>query len=310
MKFLVFVFLLIKCGQSSGIGEWQFFSEVYNASFIEGQPLKLNGSSTKVELMGVWGNLYSDSLSKLDQVTHLKIFAKIHPGAICSNPNLRKFELVLSRETNLLKLRKSHFHNCQNLEEFSIVGNYKNSSTFIEKAALEDLSNLKYLDLENLKLPHFTHDHLKNLNSLIHLTVNKCGIEEIESGVFDDLKNIEEIVFVYNRFTTLPKNLFKNNARVKKLILLSNNITNLTWDEFVGLDSVTDRAIGRNSITHFDATKIAENMPRLEELNVELNPIPCKKVEQFAKELKLKLNHTVKVTHRVNPFSYDSCIYQ
>ncbi|EEZ99880.1 leucine-rich repeat-containing protein 15 [Tribolium castaneum] len=264
--------------------------------------------------MGVWGNLYSDSLSKLDQVTDLKILAnnlsEIDSGAICANPSLKKFELVLGPETSLQKLTKSHFHNCQNLEEVSIVGIYKNSSTSIEKGAFEDLTNLKNLNLANLEIPHLTHNFFKNLNSLTHLSVRKCGIEKLESGVFDDLKNIEEIAIFFNKFTTLPENLFKNNGKAKRVVLFSNNITDLTWDEFAGLDSVTDLLIGRNSVAHFDAGKIAKHMPQLRELNMELNPISCEEIEQFAKELTSKLNHTVKVTHMSDPSAPNSCIYQ
>ncbi|KYB28477.1 Chaoptin-like Protein [Tribolium castaneum] len=277
---------------------------------VEDGALEINTSDDELYLK-MWGDLYSDSFSKLDNITHISIFAnnltEIQPGAICSNPALRKMEFTVMPPSLFSKLTKSHLENCQNLEELEFYGSYWNF-TALDVDALENLPKVKKLKLDRLEIPHLTHDYLKNLTSVTNLTLQHCEIEEIDPDVFSDLKNLEEVGLNCNKLTKLPQNLFKNNPKLEKLTLVSNRIRNLTWDEFEGLDTLKVLYIGQNSIKHFDAEKIAKNMPNLRELNVFLTKLKGSELEEFQRELQAKLNHTVNVSGEYDHRSYSLCV--
>jgi Leucine-rich repeat (LRR) protein len=279
----------------------------------KGKPIQLpkNYEYTKVQIRGLNGTIYSDSLSELG-VSDLRIYVtditKIEDGALCSSPTLKTLEVNFYSSNATPTLTKNMFENCNKLEELLLGFALNNGPHHINQNALEDLSSLKGLHFQAYNVTHLKKDFLKIPNTLTTLYFSTCNIQEIDSDTFEDLTNLETIVMIYNeKLQKIPKGLFKNTPKLKTLTLRSNRIQNLTWDEFEGLNNLEVLSIAENQISSFDADKIATNFPNLKSLYIELNPPSCKEEEAFVNQLKPKLKKLVEVEYKFDPGFYDSC---
>ncbi|RZB49874.1 LRR 8 domain containing protein [Asbolus verrucosus] len=301
---------LTKYGQCRGIwDDGPTYLEVSNLVLEKGKPLVVQQNSTQLQIKGLNGTLYSDSLSQLSQVSDLKIFINqiidIETGAICSAPKLKRFEIDLSYNAHAPVLTKNMFEGCDNLEELFLVGNYDNLTT-LDSDALQSLPNLKYLYIRNFNLKHLTQDYFKGLKSLTNLTLFRCSIEEIDSNAFVGLANLEEVRFEFNGFERLPNSLFKNTPKLVNLLLFGNNITNLTWDEFDGLASLERLELIRNQINTFDGNKITKFMPNLKVLLIEFKTLECDQRKKLNNYDEYAGSHEVLFLYKFG-FDPDSC---
>jgi Leucine-rich repeat (LRR) protein len=269
----------------------------------KGKPIQLPKNYTKLQIRGLNGTIYSDSLSQLG-VSEIGIFVtddiKIEDGALCSSPTLKVLEINFDYTNTALT--KNILKNCDKLEELLLVYDFDKGPHQIDHNALESLSSLKGLHFQGYNVSHLKKDFLKIHNTVTTLFLSFCSIQEIDSDTFEDLTNLEMIGIMHNeKLQKIPKGLFKNTPKLKTLTLRSNRIQNLTWDEFEGLTSLEVLNIAQNQISFFDADKIATNFPNLKSLYIELNPLPCKEKEAFVNQLKTKLKKLV------DPGFYDSC---
>jgi Leucine-rich repeat (LRR) protein len=137
--------------------------------------------------------------------------------------------------------------------------------------------------------------------------MSNLHIVQLDSNVFDDLTNLEELEIVHDiELTGLPKGLFKKTPKLKRLVLSDNKLQNLTWEEFEGLSSLEELDLFDNQITYLDASKIAKNLPKLKILFTEMNLLPCGHRKHFRKEIKEKFHRSVEVPERY-PDLYISC---
>jgi Leucine-rich repeat (LRR) protein len=231
----------------------------------KGKPIELLKNYTKVQIRGLNGTIYSDSLSQLG-VSELRIFVtddtKIEDGALCSSPTLKVLEINFYYTNTTPALTKNTLENCNKLEELLLVYDFDKGPHQIDHNALESLSSLKGLHFQGYNVTHLKKDFLKIPNTLTTLFFSTCNIQEIDSDTFEDLTNLETILMIHNeKLQKIPKGLFKNTPKLKTLTLRSNRIQNLTWDEFEGLTNLEVLSIAENQISSFDADKIATNFP-------------------------------------------------
>jgi hypothetical protein len=287
------------------------FPEVSDVTLEKGKPIQVPKNYTKVQITGLNGTIYSDTLSQLG-VSELRIFVyddtKIEDGALCSSPTLKFLEIYFYSTNTTPTLTKNILENCNNLEELILTYYFDENPYRIDQNALKSLSSLKVLHFQGYNVTHLKKDFLKIPNTLTTLFFAKCSIQEIDSDTFEDLTNLETIGIIHNdKLKKIPKGLFKNTPKLKTLTLRSNRIQNLTWDEFEGLTNLEVLSIADNQISSFDADKIATNFPNLKSLYIESNPPPCKEKEAFVNQLKTKLKKLVEVEYKFDPGYFDSC---
>jgi Leucine-rich repeat (LRR) protein len=219
---------------------------------------------------------------------------------------LKTLEVDLSRNKNPPLLTKEMFDGCDTLDELFLKGDY-NEAAKIEDDALRNMSKLKTLGLDSLRVEHLGKFLKLTNNSLTSLIMSNLHIVQLDSNVFDDLTNLEELEIVHDiELTGLPKGLFKKTPKLKRLVLSDNKLQNLTWEEFEGLSSLEELDLFDNQITYLDASKIAKNLPKLKILFTEMNLLPCGHRKNFRKEIKEKFHRSVEVPERY-PDLYISC---
>jgi Leucine-rich repeat (LRR) protein len=307
---VIFVIFLLKEIHCRFLWEADF-PEVSGVTLEKGKPIELLKNYTKVQIRGLNGTIYSDSLSQLG-VSELRIFVtddtKIDDGALCSSPRLKVLEINFDHTNSTPALTKNTLENCNKLEELLLVYDFGKGPHQLDHNALESLSSLKGLHFQGYNVIHLKKDFLKIPNTLTTLVFETCSIQEIDSDTFEDLTNLETIGIINNdKLQKIPKGLFKNTPKLKTLTLSSNGIQDLTWDEFEGLANLEELNIRENRISSFDADKMAANFPNLKSLRIELNPLPCKEKEAFVNQLKTKLKKLVDVEYKYDPGFYDSC---
>ncbi|XP_015833805.1 leucine-rich repeat-containing protein 15-like isoform X1 [Tribolium castaneum] len=304
------IFLLILVVNPALSSLWEDSLPEISDIELRKEPLQINETYTQVKLDNVTGTLYATSLSKLSKITDLQIYTNgledVEDGAFCSPPILKNFEIIFNTKEKLLTITKNILKGCDKLEGLVIVTEPDNMLMLAEDA-LENLPNLRNLQLMGFNLTQLSPNYFKNLNSLQILTIRSCNVARIEPNFFKNLPNLKDLEISWNEITELPQNLFKNSSKLEVLSFYRNNLTNVTWDEFDGLKSLTYLHVGSNQITSFNAEKIARYMPNLTELDFPINPLDCKKREAFANELIEKLNRTIKIRHKFDPGYHDSC---
>jgi Leucine-rich repeat (LRR) protein len=291
-------------------GLWEDPVAEISATLQKHKPIQVDNNSTKLQIVDLTDTLYSDSLSQLHNVTEVRILRNqlrhIEPAALCSSPNLKTLEVDLSRNKNPPLLTKEMFDGCDTLEELFLKGDY-NEAAKIEDDALRNMSKLKTLGLDSLRVEHLGKFLKLTNNSLTRLIMSNLHIVQLDSNVFDDLTNLEELEIVHDiELTGLPKGLFKKTPKLKRLVLSDNKLQNLTWEEFEGLSSLEELDLFDNQITYLDASKIAKNLPKLKILFTEMNLLPCGHRKNFRKEIKEKFHRSVEVPERY-PDLYISC---
>ncbi|RZB49877.1 leucine-rich repeat-containing protein 15-like [Asbolus verrucosus] len=312
IQFLCCFFYITTCVRARHLWS-EDLPQVSNIVLEKGKPINLGKNYDKVQISGLNGTLYSDSLSQLQTVTELKIhrnqIREIEKGALCSSPALRVLELEFYTNIKLPVFTRDAFDSCDNLEELLLKfdDNDVGNPPLINQDAFGNLPRLQKLALQGYRIPHMTKHFLKiSHDSLTALIFSFCHIQRIDSDVFDDFKNLEEVIITHNpEWSRLPTDIFKNLSKLKKLVLRDNNLQGLSWDEFQGLSSLRELNLVDNQISSFDVDKIAKYMPGLEDLQIEINPAPCKQKEAFVSQLKTKLNHSVEVSYKFG--FYDSC---
>lgn len=90
-----------------------------------------------------------------------------------------------------------------------------------------------------------------NLNSLTLLSLQSCEIGSISVNAFVGLDNLEELDLSYNYLETIPEAV-GSLPKLKKLILLGNNIMYLKNNSFQGLNNLQDLNLNVNEISKID----------------------------------------------------------
>lgn len=274
------------------------------------EDIDTNEKYTKLQIQNLKGTLNVDTFFHLGNITALKIFenniSEIKPGAVCFVPSLKSIELNFNGNENPPFFDKNVFKNCENLEELALIF-YNETVPKLAEDTFENMPNLRFLTINFHKIPHLKKKMFNNLISLTELVLLGDSIEQIDFDVFENLNKLKVLGILHHELQHLPNGLFKNTPNLIKLFLSNGHLTDLTWDEFEGLASLKELFLASNFIKYFDAEKIVENMPNLETVSVELNPVECKQMEVFANELKQKFTHPIHVTFKYDPGFFDSC---
>lgn len=125
-----------------------------------------------------------------------------------------------------------------NLEIIQLVGICYNR-TFPLSTLRKSVKTLRSIRV-TCPLPVLTSDMFKGMASLKALMWTDSGITAVEEGAFDDLVNLAELNLSNNSITWLPDGIFKKNKKLKYAVLSSNDIQNLSRDNFTHVHNFRD----------------------------------------------------------------------
>ncbi|XP_015833711.1 leucine-rich repeat transmembrane neuronal protein 4-like [Tribolium castaneum] len=255
-----------------------------------------------VEISGLRGPLYYETLTQLYGITDLKIFnnqiTEIETGAICSLPTLQKLELNFAGNFQAPPLSKNTFRQCKHqLRHLFVKLDFEKPSK-IDTDTFED-THLRTLALESHKIGFLKRNFLKlRRESLTRLVLIRCHISGIGSNAFEGLAHLEELEISYNKnLTQIPEKVFRGLINLRRLFLDYNRIRDLSWSEFEGLSKLEFLNLSGNRILNFDPDKVSRVLPNLKYLEIKKNLWPCKLKENFASKLVEKMNDSVTVVY-------------
>ena len=226
--------------------------------------LHLNSHSFTALQPGVFDglpNLRDLFLSNNSGLTTLK------PGVFDGLPNLRG--LRIARNEGLKELQPGVFRGLPNLRFLALPGN---SLTAQGLGLLDDLAELKGLDLEGNKLKTLEPNAFRGLPALTQLSLIgnqirtlKPGVFDglgaleslhldgnelhaLEPGVFDGLPNMWWLDFSENKLATVHPDLFRGLNGLRQVELDGNQLTALPRDLFRGLGQLWYVDLSRNSL--------------------------------------------------------------
>ncbi|XP_048380280.2 slit homolog 3 protein-like [Stegostoma tigrinum] len=142
-----------------------------------------------------------------------------------------------------------------------------NNLTTVSLSSLENLPNLRDIDLSNNQIQHFDPDRpfpiekldlsansltripdFSNLKNLRKLILNYNKIHALPEGAFNDLVSLEELSISGNAIRVIPENIFDPVENLKYLTLSANNIENLPSNPFHNLKRLTTLNISHNQL--------------------------------------------------------------
>lgn len=115
-----------------------------------------------------------------------------------------------------------------------------------------DLKNLEFLNLMENDIRGIENITFIDLESLRDLNIRKNNILELWEDSFVDLKNLETLDISENKFAYIPYNLFKQNTKLRKLYLQTNEkyMVTLPVELFSNLTHLQEVYLSNNGFTH------------------------------------------------------------
>jgi hypothetical protein len=146
---------------------------------------------------------------------------------VCKNVNNQLRSLTIFDENDQLKNIVSYLNNLENLD----LHIYKSPS---EKLNLDQLVNLKYLYINNIKTVSISSFLIKNLKNLVNLCIESFNFEE--NYCFNDLSNLECLQIWESEIRMLKSPKFQFPTNLRELQLDKNKLSELNFkieDEFL-----------------------------------------------------------------------------
>lgn len=150
--------------------------------------------------------------------------------------------------------------------------------------------NLKYLDLLNLLI--INNCMLKTLlvpSNMVYFYANHNQLSHI---TFQSNSKLELLKIAFNNFTDLFDLRPLTNLHV--LDLSNNGITNISLNNFFGLNKLMDLQLNSVSVRDIDIVKMTENMPALQRFNITSDCIHIEHARQIQQDAK-KNNISVEI---------------
>ncbi|XP_043925260.1 toll-like receptor 13 [Protopterus annectens] len=142
---------------------------------------------TKIHSLQVWNNIHLMCLLP-ETSSALPYFMELESlsyGSVLSDKH--HITALSSNRSYLKKLKYLHLQELNGVDE---------SSELVYDNLFHGLTKLEYLYLINTDISYFTVNMFKDLSSLRMFVVNDQFIEELQEGLFNNLKNIEYVYFM------------------------------------------------------------------------------------------------------------------
>nr|AIO08261.1 variable lymphocyte receptor C [Petromyzon marinus] len=150
-----------------------------------------------------------------------------------------------------------------------------NQLTSIDAKAFRGLSNLTYLTITSnpqlQSLPVGVFDQLKNLNEL-RLDFNK--LKSLPSGVFDRLTKLKELWLNSNQLQSIPAGAFDKLTRLEKLYLERNQLQSIPHGAFDHLTKLEDLRLNENKLQSVPEGAF-DNLINMQNMQLHDNPWDC-----------------------------------
>ena len=163
---------------------------------------------------------------------------------------------------------------------------YLKKIVHIDAATFRKLKRLEYLSLDFNNLTSLHRDTFKGLHSLMTLRLQN-KLNKLDSGTFDDNKNLKKLWLNNNQLSELQPGLFKNLNNLKYLNLLGNQIKSIQLEVFTGLVELQILELNHNKINFIDF-RAFESLENLEQLRLNNNKITKLYALTFSRLYKLK----------------------
>ncbi|TYH82249.1 hypothetical protein ES332_D02G046400v1 [Gossypium tomentosum] len=252
----------------------------------EGRFGKLSSTLSNLEILDLSFNYLNDSiLLSLSELSSLR-YLDLSINKLEGSSHLRGFQL-LSRLNNLETLDLSgnslkntilfHMRNLSSLKTLRLSGNQlKGRLDHIH--GLNNLTNLKYLDLSRNRIESISNKGLNNLRNLKYLDLSHNNIESIsnQDGTQLRLTNLEELDLSTNLFRNNTISFLQGLSSLKSLTLSDNHYLQGSLD-IEGLSNLTNLKkldLSGNQIESFQSFKDGGRkleLTHLEELNLDGN---------------------------------------
>ncbi|KAL1506276.1 hypothetical protein ABEB36_005668 [Hypothenemus hampei] len=155
--------------------------------------------------------------------------------------------------------------------DFSNNPLYTLSDREFVSANLFDIHKLKF---QNCSIELVNEGAFKRLALIIELDLSRNMIHELKSNTFRDNSKLRIIILSYNKLEKLEDGLFYNMTYVQRIHVDHNEISSITEKTFYELPALTDINLGYNQLKTIDFD-LKLQLPKLNSLNVEENPWVC-----------------------------------
>ncbi|RDD40761.1 G-protein coupled receptor GRL101-like protein [Trichoplax sp. H2] len=173
---------------------------------------------------------------------------------------------------------------CQKyLTDINLSGN---QLAYLRGDTFSSLSNLKHLRIDSN--PIDSKPFLKNVSSLISLTLINNKIKCLNEIVINDLKNLQNLSVRQNFITKLKSALFKSLKNLTLLSLNHNRIASLTFLRFSSLKNLQKISLIDNQIKELDEEDF-KSLNGLEAIYLDYNSISSIKDTSFTQLNKLQI---------------------
>ncbi|KAL5280367.1 Tl.2 family protein [Megaselia abdita] len=174
---------------------------------------------------------------------------------------------------------------------------YFSRFTFIPESAFQYLKNLKILKLSSLKLSTVSENLLRHQEQLLEIDLSENAfMSALPENIFKYCPNLLKINLKYsyieslyrnqfafqdqvleidlsgNDFTNLPENIFRNNTKLQKLILMDTRLVQLSEITFKPLVNLVILWLNNNKLKRFDG-KICKALPNIRTLDLGSNDL-------------------------------------
>ncbi|XP_030830335.1 protein artichoke-like [Strongylocentrotus purpuratus] len=129
-----------------------------------------------------------------------------------------------------LKSIKLLYNNLQTFDRYALNGTENRlRNIYLSRSSLRVIENGTFKLVPKLEVIDLYQNHLSQLKSV-------SGRGGLESGVFQELKNLERLFLGMNKLLDLPEDIFKDLSSLVYLDLSNNSLSSLTIDLFVHMD--------------------------------------------------------------------------
>lgn len=210
------------------------------------------------------------------EIEHIELSSAINDFSLKNLMQLQRLVLV---NNGLTEIPSNFFYGFLHLKRLFVARNELESAEFLRHVNLEMLAlldNTVGISTENLR-------HLENLKEL-HL--NNFDISLLQKNdTFTTMKNLEILNLTQRNNPgmafTLPANIFKENVKLRELILRSNSIRDVHSNTFETLSQLKTLDLSHNSLFSAKMTRWFRNLAILETLDLSMNGLESLEQEMF-----------------------------
>ena len=147
-------------------------------------------------------------------------------------------------------------------------------------AGIEVLSNITELSFTTVNVSSLSLGMLTNGTSLVNVTWENSGIQQIEPDAFSSLKNLQTLDLNRNKLQTVHWKTFHPLTQLKLLNLSHNMLHDLPENIFEGLEKLEELSLGFNQL-HVIPFQLFASIKYLQLLDLSHNAISCLPNESF-----------------------------